>query len=341
MRVAITGGTGFVGRHVAARLAAGGHEVVIVARGVDARDRRVDQLDRRERTTGARTTGPQTVAELPGVTVAEASVLDRPALERAFAGCLAVIHCAGINRELGDQTYERVHIQGTHAVVQAARAMGVQRLAMLSFLRARPACGSGYHDSKWRAEEIVRGSGLDWTVIKAGVIYGRGDHMLDHLSRAFHTLPVFGLVGVRDRSMRPVAVEDVARVLAEVALRDDRLIHRTVAVLGPEEMTLREAVGRVARIVGRRPILIPLPVVTHRLLASVLERVMVVPLVSAAQVRILAEGIVDPLPAAENLPDDLLPTTPFDEISIRAGLPPRGGFGWRDFRLASSTSRRY
>ena len=56
--------------------------------------------------------------------------------------------------------------------------------------------------------------GLTYTILKAGVIYGRGDHMLDHLSHAFHTFPVFGLVGLRDRPVRPVAVDDVARILA-------------------------------------------------------------------------------------------------------------------------------
>ena len=89
-------------------------------------------------------------------------------------------------------------------------------------------------------------SGLTYTILKAGVIYGRGDHMLDHLSRAFHTFPVFGLVGMRDRLVRPVAVDDVARLLEAAALGDERLANRTVEVLGPDEMPLGEAVRRVA-----------------------------------------------------------------------------------------------
>ena len=58
------------------------------------------------------------------------------------------------------------------------------KIIYLSFLRARPACGSRYHESKWAAEELVRGSGIDHTILKSGVIYGRGDHLLDHVSRA-------------------------------------------------------------------------------------------------------------------------------------------------------------
>jgi len=288
VKIAITGGTGFVGRHVATRLRADGHVVVCLGRA------------------------------------------DR--LEGAFTGCEAVVHCAGINREIGSQTYRAVHVEYTRRVVDEARRAGVTRISMLSFLRARPDCGSGYHESKWAAEEIVRGSGLGWTILKAGVIYGRGDHMLDHLSHAFHTFPVFGLVGMRSRPVRPVAVEDVAGILAATANDDPRLSRRTFAVLGPDELLLSDAVHSVADVVGRRPWLVPLPIVAQRLIAALAETLMIVPLVSRAQVRILAEGIVEPLPAADRLPADMLPTTRFDEASIRAGLPDPGGFARSDLR---------
>jgi uncharacterized protein YbjT (DUF2867 family) len=290
VRIAVTGGTGFVGRHVAAQFGAAGHEVVALGRSDGGR------------------------------------------LDEAFAGCAAVVHCAGINREIGSQTYRAVHVAYTERVVGAARAAGVHRIAMLSFLRARPDCGSGYHESKWAAEEIIRGSDLDWTVVKAGVIYGRGDHMLDHLSHAFHTFPIFGLVGFRSRPVRPVAVDDVARILAAAAVGDERLSRGTFAVLGPDELLLSDAVRRVADVVGRHPLFVPLPVIIQRGVAAVSEALMTIPLISRAQVRILAEGIVEPLPAADRLPADLLPATSFDEATIRAGLPEPRGFGRRDLR---------
>src|SRR5439155_9766847 len=124
MRTAITGGTGFVGGGLAARLRSEGHEVVVVGRRA-------------------------------GIDVADAA-----ALTQAFQGCEAIVHCAGINREIGRQTYERVHVEGTSAVVEAAQAAGVRRIVMMSFLRARPDGPSEYHRSKWAAEELVRHSGL-------------------------------------------------------------------------------------------------------------------------------------------------------------------------------------
>jgi uncharacterized protein YbjT (DUF2867 family) len=301
MRIAITGGTGFVGSHLAARLEADGHETVIVSRrtglGLDSTD----------------------TADLAA----------------AFHGCDAVVHCAGINRELGGQTYEAVHVRGTSAVVAAARAAGVPRIVMLSFLRARPDGPTTYHRSKWAAEELVRASGLTYTILKAGVIHGRGDHMLDHLSHAFHTFPVFGLVGVRDRRVRPVAVDDVTRILEAAALGDPRLVDSTIAVLGPEEMPLGDAVRRVARATGRRPLFVRIPIAAHLTIARLAECTMNVPLISRAQVHILAEGVVDPLPFAADPPGDLAPTTPFDLAAIRRGLPESGGFGRADLRCAS------
>jgi NADH dehydrogenase len=301
MRVAITGGTGFVGAHVAERLRASGHETVVLSR-------------RTGHGLGA-----------PGSSGSHG-------LAEALRGCDAVVHCAGINRELGAQTYEAVHVRGTAAVIEASRAAGVKRIVMLSFLRARPDGPTTYHRSKWAAEELVRGSGLTYTILKAGVIHGRGDHMLDHLSHAFHTFPVFALVGLHDRPVRPVAVDDVARILEAAALGDRRLADSTLAVLGPELLSLGEAVRRVARVTDRRPLFIRLPIGAHLAIARLAELTMRVPLISSAQVHILSEGVVESAPFADQPPDDLMPMTPFSHEVIRAGLPERGGFGCRDLR---------
>jgi NADH dehydrogenase len=317
MRIAITGGTGFVGRHLAPALTAGGHEVVLIARGVDNRD-----VATRSR---------------PGVTVIAAGVNNQEALTRALAGCDAVAHCAGINRELGDQTYQRVHVDGTAAVVGAARVAGVDKIVLLSFLRARPACGSPYHESKWAAEAIVRDSGLDYTVIKAGMTYGCGDHMLDHVSHALFTFPIFPLVG-RERLARPLAVEDLQRVLT-AALTQGRLSRQTVAVTGPEELRLSEVIQRVGDVIGKPRPMTRLPAAAHYMMARVFEWTMVIPLVATAQVRILTEGMTEALPSADALPDDLQPRLALTPEQIKSGLPEPGRFGLRDLRFCQAGKR--
>ncbi len=314
MKVAVTGGTGFIGRHLAADLAAKGHEVVVAARGIDQRSGALD------------------IAGRPGVQVVRAGVGDVDALASAFAGCDAVAHCAGINRETGDQTYQSVHVEGTANVVTAAETAGVTRLAAISFLRARPACGSAYHESKWETEEIVRKSSLDWTVLKPGLVYGSGDHFLDHLTKALYTFPFY--VGIGGRRVRPLWIDDMVRVLA-ASIEDGRLIRKTAAVLGPVELGFDDAVRTVARVLDRPVRNLRLPLAFHWGLAWVAERVMVVPLVSSAQIRMLKEEIVEPVLAADPLPDDLLPTTDFNEAALRRGLPEPGGFALSDLRFMS------
>ena len=298
MRVAITGGTGFVGRHLAARL--GSEDTVVISRRTGV------QID------------------------------DADALAAAFSGCEVVVHCAGINREIGDQTFDRVHVEGTRAVIEASRRAGVQRIVMLSFLRARPDCGSPYHETKWAAEELVRRSGIDHTILKAGMIYGPGDHMVDHVTRAVRTWPVFATVGYRERTVRPIPVEEAVKVL--VAALEGRIPSPTVAVVGAEELELGAAVRRIAQVAGRRPVYVPVPVWAIRVLAQLTEWTMVVPLVAKAQAQMLAEGVSEPAPFASELPEAIRPVLRFDVDRIRAALPD-GRFGLKDLRIAQWAGR--
>ena len=307
MKIAITGGTGFIGSHLAQRLAAEGVEVVLLAR----KDR--GELKR------------------PQISFVASDLSDQDVLRQAFVGCDAVAHCAGINREIGAQSYDRVHVEGSRNVVEAAKAAGVKNIALMSFLRARPNCGSAYHESKWAAEEIVRASGLEYTIIRASMVYGRGDHMLDHLSHALHTFPLFAMVGFKEKGIRPLAIDDLVDVL-RAALIEGRLPNTTVAVTGAEEIYLSEAVRRVAQATGQKIRMFRAPVWFHYVLARFWELTMKTPLVARAQVRILSEGVVESALPCDPLPSDLLPKRLFTADQIFKGLPEPGGFTLRDLR---------
>ncbi|MFC2177010.1 NAD-dependent epimerase/dehydratase family protein [Actinomycetota bacterium] len=313
MKIAVTGGTGFVGRHVVRLLADEGHNIVVIARGVD----------------------PNPAPSAQNITWVRGSVTDRKLVDSTLAGCDAVAHLAGINLERPGQSFDAVHVRGTENIVAAARANGVPKVVLLSFLRARPGTSSPYHESKWRAEEIVRSSGLDFTIFKSGVIYGRGDHMLDHLSKVLHTLPIFPLVGFTDRGVRPVAVADAAWAIA-AGLIGNRLSGQTVALIGPDEMPLGEAVRRVAAVTGHRARTFRAPVAFHKAQAFVLEKLMQIPPASRAQVQMLSEGLVAAWGDVVQLPPELAPITLFTDESISAGLPPRGTFRHADLTICST-----
>ncbi|MBI1335267.1 MAG: NAD(P)H-binding protein [Armatimonadetes bacterium] len=319
MKVAVTGGTGFVGRSLARALADQGHDVVVVSRGVDHRE--------------------LTILDHPNVHFTPASVGDDESLLNAFRGCEVVAHLGGINREIGEQTYEHVHVRGTQNVVDAAKQAGVRKVLLLSFLRARPNCGSGYHESKYAAEEIVRGSGLDFSIFKAGVIYGKGDHMLDHISHALYSFPIFLYVGFRPHPVRPLAVEDLVKIMM-ASIVDGELSRQTVAVTGPEEMTLAQSVQRIMKVCGRHPISFPAPLWLHYGLAWFFERTMTIPLTAKAQIRILSESLAEPFGHQDLLPEHLVPRTMFTDDQIRRGLPEPGRFGLKDCLRRSRTMRR-
>lgn len=283
MKIAITGGRGFVGRHLAQALRAAGLDVVSVVR-------------------------PQIHGAANGDFAV--GVNSSTELARAFEGCDAVAHCAGINRENGEQTFEAVHVEGTRNVLAACRQAKVRKVLLTSFLRARPNCDSPYHESKWEAEQLVRASGLDYTIYKAGVLYGPGDQMTTRLGQVLKIFPLFAGMGFGDPPVRPVAVADlVALMLA--SLDDPRLSKVTVPVVGPELLGLNEMVKRIGLSRGVNPVIMPLPIAVHRILAMFFERISSAPLVTVAQVQMLAEGLAEASPPFDTLAEELRPTTPF------------------------------
>src|SRR5689334_9647542 len=191
MKIAITGGTGFIGRHLAQDLVKRGYQVVIIARGQYTRN-----------------TQP-----IEGATFIACDARDTDKLTDAFKGCDAVAHCAGTSTEDGKQTFEALHVEGTRSAVTAAERAGVKKFVLVSYLNVRPNVNSKYHTTKWRGEEIVRASKVNYTILKAGLIYGPGDHLLNNLSNLFRKLPIFAQVGLKEKTVRLVAVEDLVDVI--------------------------------------------------------------------------------------------------------------------------------
>ncbi len=131
-----------------------------------------------------------------------------------------------------------------------------------------------------------------------------------------------------------MAVEDLVQVFQATVLGGE-LSRQTVAVVGPERLSAHAVVQRIADTIRKRPRYVRLPVAVQLCLAWGFERVMKVPLVSIAQVRILAQGAFQPLPGCGTLPERLTPKTHLHREQIRKGLPPARRFGLRDLRFCT------
>ena len=316
MRVALTGGSGFIGQHLSRSLLADGHTVIVVARGRRSVPADLASHDRYQRERADIATDDELVA--------------------AFDGCESVGHLAGINRERGTQTYQAVHVDGTNNVVRAAEKADVNTIVLSSYLRARPDCGSGYLESKWTAEERVRAATIRSCILKPPAVFGRGDQFLTGLARWLRLVPIVPTVGIRQRRLRPVAVDDVARV-AHTALTTGRIDDTTLALTGPTCMTLNEIVNEVAKALERRAVAVPAPVFTQRVSAAILEHILDPPLVTRAGVRMLAEGMTDPEPmtVCDPIPGDLTPNTTLTPTEIERIVVDTGRYGLKHLRVPS------
>ena len=304
LNIAVTGATGFIGSHLTKSLLKNGHKLTLIARGQTKKY--ADLLEHPN-------------SRFFALDIGETSLVE------AFQGCDAVFHCAGINRESGTQSYQRVHLDGTQNVVNAAIQNGVKHIVLLSYLRVQPGSCIAYHQSKWEAEEIVRTSGLSHTILRSTMNYGQGDHFLNHLSRAMATFPIIPLVGQGDTLVRPVAIEDTVKVMT--ASLAGLGLQGTYALVGPDEIPLRDMIFQVGEVVGRKPKYIKLPTFLYRFLAWLFERIMKIPIVSRAQVEILAEDLSRPASDCSELPAELQPSKPFTPEQIGGGLSKRQPLG--------------
>ena len=294
MRVLITGATGFVGRAVCEAVVREGHSVRRMARG-----------------SRSHSLGPQNSA----MEWVRGSVLCPNDLRQGMQGCDAVIHLVGIIGEIGDQTFERVHLEGTRRVLEAALTSGVRRMIHMSALGTRPEAASRYHQTKWAAEEAVRSSGLDWTVFRPSLIYGPGDGFVNLFARMSRWSPVLPVIGRGTSLLQPVSVDCVARAFAR-ALDSKAAVHQTYDLCGFDRLNLPQILQTLLQITRRRRIIVRIPRALAWYPTAVLEwvfpRVLRRPApLSRDQILMLEEDNIGNPEAAER--DFQIPSVPFAE----------------------------
>lgn len=291
MLIMVTGGTGTVGETVVTELVRRGHRV---------------RLFSRHATRDAE-------AWPEGVEGVDGDVADAAAVDGVADGCDAVLHLVAIVREAPPEaTFQRINVDGTrHVLAEAARA-GARRFVYVSSLGADRGA-SEYHESKRAAEALVRESALDWTICRAGNVYGAGDPVISLLLQWVRTLPAVPVIDDGDQPFQPVWAEDLADGLARCLERTD-LGGRVLELTGPERTSMNDVIERLGAIVERKPLRVPVPNLLASLGLKAAKTLGIETPVDEGQLTMLREGSVIEDHADNALVGELgVRCTPLDE----------------------------
>lgn len=272
-RIFLTGGSGFVGSHVLPALLAAGHDVVALARTPKA----AATIAERNATYAAR------------LTTRIGDVTNPASLPAALVGCDAIVHLVAIPRDWNNGAdLLRINTAGTEAMIAAASAAGITRFVHLGALGVQDREELHYAKSKARAERAVRESSLDWTIIKPSLIWGERDGFFNIVAALVKIpAPAVPVPGNGKSRFQPVWVGDVARAIVQT-LGDPKSARRSFELGGPRYWTYTEITQEVARALGKRRIVVPMPVPLIRLVAGVSEAVRLPFPVATDQLRQLA-----------------------------------------------------
>ena len=253
-RICILGGTGFVGRALANRLAREGLQMRILTRDRE-RNRR-------------------SLILLPNVDLVQANVHDPDALALHFTGCDVVVNLVGILNERGrdGSGFRFAHVDLARKIIEACRSAGVRRLLHMSALNADARSGpSHYLRSKGEGEDLVHAAAeLHVTSFRPSVIFGGEDSFFNRFARLLRLTPAVFPLACPAARFEPVHVGDVVEAFW-LTLVDPGAYGRRFSLCGPRAYSLQQLVEYTAQCIGARRRVIPLPDLLSRIQAAVFD----------------------------------------------------------------------
>ena len=290
MRVLVTGATGFVGGHLVPPLRDAGHDVVALVRDPD----RYDAPD--------------------GVTVVGGDLLDPETLSPAFEGVDAAYYLVHSMQSGGD--FEDRDRRAARNFVDAADDAGVDRVVYLGGLGEERDRLSEHLRSRREVEHLLEEGEFELTTLRAAIIVGAGSASFRMVYQLVKQLPVMVTPKWVSTPCQPIAIDDVVAYLVGV-LDVPETAGGTYEIGGPEVMTYQSMLRRTAAALGRRPLILPVPLLTPQLSVYWVDLVTDVPSHVAHP---LVYGLKNPVVATDDRIQDLVPVelTPFDEAVAQA-----------------------
>lgn len=277
MKILVTGGTGFVGRHFIRRMKAAGHSVRCLVRDKEKADALFGDA----------------------VDFVQGDIQNKDALQLASYGMDAIVHLVGIIYEPEGVLFQKVHVQGTANVILSARTAGVRRLIHFSASGAEKKSPSRYFRTKWEAEELVRQSGLDYTIFRPTLIFGPGDNLINRYMKWITWLPILPVVGSGKHKVQPIFINDVARAIQE-SLNRPISIGQTYALGGPSVLNSRQIISELAAVLRKERMQLPIPASLLWVIATLMEKLLPNPLLTIEQLQALHRDNICDITALEH-----------------------------------------
>lgn len=272
----ITGGSGFVGRHLIKRLTDAGHGVRCLVR----RQAAVESM------------------AAAGAEAVLGDVTDSARVTEAMRGAESVVHLIAILRESRGATFEAINVQGTKNIVAAAQQAGVKKFVHIGALGATADPEYGYPYSKWQGAEAVRTSGLDFTVLEPSVFFGPGAGFIEMLLGTLKMMPLVAPIAGSGRNLfQPLWVEDVVSCIIK-SLQGDKS-RQTCEIGGPEHLSYEQVFDAVMAARGIKRLKIHLPLPLMRPAVAVMERLLTNPPVTSGELKSLKRDNITDLDAVE------------------------------------------
>ncbi len=253
LSIAVTGANGFIGSHLIPKL---------IKESLSPRTclSRIYTIVRNEK-KGEMFKGTPAIIKLGDVS-------DVSSLQSAFSGVDVIIHLVAIIAEEGDLTYEKVIIQGTRNVVEAAKRAGVKRVIYVSGLGVESDALIGHFRAKWQAEQIIQKSGLEYIIFRPSFVLGPGDYFTMELVRQVKTGEI-KVYGTGEYKMQPVYIEDFLELFYRAAI-SQTITNRIFDLGGPEPMSYNQLIDTVVEIVGVKckKVFVPVESVTPDIMSS-------------------------------------------------------------------------
>jgi uncharacterized protein YbjT (DUF2867 family) len=277
--VLVTGSTGFVGRHIVRELCSRGVEVRCLARNSSKNLAVLNGLD---------------------VKICYGDVNDRRSLEEALEGIEAVVHLVAIIRETKQATFQKINFLGTKNLVQAARKLGVKRLIFMSNLGACPDQRFPLPYFKWLSEEEVRNSGIDFTIFRPSVIFGKGDGFITVLANIIKRFPIVPIIGSGKTRFQLISVEDVATCVF-LSLQGKETINQAIPLAGPEHLAYEEIIDLIIQTLKLKRLKLNIPIPMMKAIVWAMERLLPQPPVTSTQLAMLKQDNITDLDVVERI----------------------------------------